>query len=285
MPDRCADATESAGSDQQADENNESFAHGRPSCDLVQQPFVDVVPIDPNVPGIVDPGIVDVPGQGMFETLGTGTPMGALTPGEASSVEPSGIVLPPGLVPSPDPEEGVTAMLGEPAAVPEGHVLPIIEPSDAPPPSKVDIDPATPLPVADIPVPVADIPVPVVDIPVVDPAVPPLEVEVPVHSVPPASGLIPPLLSSVAPSGMPTGPDGELKFIVPSGDVAPMPGMGATCAKLVAQPKRKTAPAVVRTRRIKILLGGDTRSSPWSWVVDLLSSVCLTRHSVDSRSG
>jgi hypothetical protein len=251
MPDRRADATESAGSDQQTDENNESFAHGRPSRDLDQQPFVDMVPTEPNVPGIVDPGIVDVPGQGMSETLGTGTPMGALTPGEASSVEPSGIVLPPGPVPSPSPEEGVAAMLGEPAAAPEGHVLPIIEPSGAPPPSKVDVDPVTPLPVADIPVPVADIPVPVADIPVVDPAVPPLEAAVPVHNVPPASGLVPPLLSSVAPSGMPTGPDGELKFIVPSGDVAPMPGAGATCAKLVAQPKRKTAPAMVRTRRIE----------------------------------
>jgi len=255
MPDRRADATESAGSDQQTDENNESFAHGRPSRDLDQQPFVDMVPTEPNVPGIVDPGIVDVPGQGMSETLGTGTPTGALTPGEASSVEPSGIVLPPGPVPSPSPEEGVAAMLGEPAAAPEGHVLPIIEPSGAPPPSKLDIDPVTPLPVADIPV--------------VDPAVPPLEAAVPVHNVPPASGLVPPLLSSVAPSGMPIGPDGPLKFIVPSGDVAPMPGVGATCAKLVAQPKRKRAPAMVRTRRIETSPCWRHKvvsSSPWSRV-------------------
>jgi hypothetical protein len=157
----------------------------------------------------------------------------------------------------------------------------MIEPSGAPPPSKVDIDPATPLPIADIPVPVADIPV-------VDPAVPPLEAAVPVHNVPPASGLIPPLLSSVAPSGMPTGPDGELKFIVPSGDVAPMPGVGATCAKLAAQLKRKTAPAVVRTRRIEASPCWRHKvasSSPWSRVVDLLSSVRVTRHSVDSPSG
>jgi hypothetical protein len=213
--------------------------------------------------------------------------MGALTPGEASSVEPSGIVLPPGLVPSPDPEEGVTAMLGEPAAVPEGHVLPIIEPSGAPPPSKVDIDPATPLPVADIPVPVADIPVPVADIPVVDPAVPPLEAAVPVHNVPPASGLIPPLLSSVAPSGMPAGPDGELKFIVPSGDVAPMPGMGATCAKLVAQPKRKTAPAMIRTRRIEASPCWRHKSCLRRRVAgnqSLVDRCRLTRRSADSPS-
>ena len=184
------------------------------------------MPVEPNVPVIVVPVIVDVPGQGVAEMLGGGTPMVVLSPGVPTSVAPSGIVLPLPMVPSPNPAAGVIAVPDAVPPVPVAaglQVLAIDEPDIVPPPSKVELDPAIPLPVADIPVPPADIPVPTADIPVLD-------VAVPAHNVPPASGLTPPVLSSVAPSGMPTGPDGPLKFIVPSGDVAPRPGMGLTCA-------------------------------------------------------
>src|SRR3979411_2468942 len=47
----------------------------RPSACFAQQPFIDVVPVEPNAPVVVVPVIADVPGQGVAETLGAGTPM------------------------------------------------------------------------------------------------------------------------------------------------------------------------------------------------------------------
>jgi hypothetical protein len=193
---------------------------------------MDVVPVEPNVPVIVDG-----PGQGVAEMLGSGTPMVVLSPGVPTSVAPSGIVLAPLVVPSPSPAEGVVAAPCEVLVAPVLQVLAIDEPDVAPPPSKVELAPAIPVPDGVIPEPV--------------PAVPMLDVPVPGHNVPPASGLIPPVLSSVAPSGMPTGPDGALKFIVPSGDVAPMPGVGAVCANPLLQPRRKMAAVMARSRRMK----------------------------------
>jgi hypothetical protein len=218
-------------------------------CD--QQPFIDVVPVEPNVPVVGVPVIVDVPGQGVAEMLGSGTPMVALSPGVPTSVAPSGIALPPAAVPIPNPAEGVTAVPAAapvvPAPVAAGTQAPA---TDAPPPSKVEVglDPATPVPDVIVPVIGPEIPLPDVVIPALEPAVPATLG----HKVPPASGLSPPVLSSVAPSGMPSGPDGALKFIVPSGDVAPMPGAGPTCAKLLPQPRRKITPVIVRVRRIEV---------------------------------
>jgi hypothetical protein len=214
---------------------------------MPQQPVANVVPVEPDIPLVVVPAIVDVPGQGVAETLGTGTPMGALTPEVPSSVAPSGIVLPLPMVPSPDPAAGVAAVPAAAPVVPEPQVLPVVEPGVAPPPSKVELDPEIPLPEPVIPEldPV---------IPVLDPTVPVMGVVAPKHDMPPASGLIPPVLSSVAPSGMPTDPEGVLKFIVPSGDVAPMPGMGLTCAKLLAPPRRTMTAAMARIRRIEASL-------------------------------
>jgi hypothetical protein len=208
-----------------------------------------VVPVEPNVPLVVVPVIADVPGQGVAEMLGSGTPMVVLSPGVPTSVAPSGIVLPLPMVPSPSPAAGVIAVPAEVPPVPVAagtHALP----TDAPPPSKVEVelDPAMPEPDVIIPVIGPEIPLPDVVIPVLEPAVPATLG----HNVPPASGLIPPVLSSVAPSGMPAGPDGALKFIVPSGDVAPMPGVGPTCAKLLLQPRRKMTPVMVRARRIEV---------------------------------
>jgi hypothetical protein len=206
-----------------------------------------VVPVEPNVPVIVVPVIVDVPGQGVAEMLGIGTPMVVLSPGVPTSVAPSGIVLPLPMVPSPSPAAGVIAVPDAVPLVPVAAGLHVLA-TDEPPPSKVELDPAIPVP--DVIIPVLDPEIPLLDvvIPVLEPAVPAMLG----HNVPLASGLIPPVLSSVAPSGMPTGPAGALKFIVPSGDVAPMPGVGATCAKLLPQPSRKITPVMVRARRIEV---------------------------------
>jgi hypothetical protein len=209
-----------------------------------------VVPVAPNVPVIAVPVVGDVPGQGVAEMLGSGTPIVVLSPGVPTSVAPSGIVAPLPTVPSPNPAAGVIAVPGEVPLVPVAAGLQVLatdEPDIAPPPSKVELDPAIPVPDVVIPVLGPEIPLPDAVVPMLEPAVPAGLA----HNVPPASGLIPPLLSSVAPSGMPTGPDGALKFIVPSGDVAPMPGVGPTCAKLLPQPRRKMTPAMVRACRIE----------------------------------
>jgi hypothetical protein len=150
-------------------------------------------------------------------------------------VAPSGIVLRPLVL--PDPASGVIAEPDEPPpalpVAPEAQVL-VVEPDITPPPSKEVLDP--------------DIPVP--DIPVLDPEVPVLVVVA--HDVVLESGLNPPPSSSVAPIGMPTGPDGEeLKFIEPAGDVAPMPGVGAVCANPLLQSTRKMTAAMARSRRIE----------------------------------
>jgi hypothetical protein len=192
-----------------------------------------VAPVEPNVPLIVVPVVGVVPGQGVAEMLGSGTPMVVLSPGVPTSVAPSGIVLPLPIVPIPNPAAGVIAVPGEVPVVPVTAGLQLLasdEPNIAPPPSKVELDPAMPVPDVVIPVPEPDVTPPEAVMPVLEPAVPVLDVAVPAHKVPPASGLSPPLSSSVAPNGMPTGPDGPLEFIVPSGDVAPMPGVGLTCA-------------------------------------------------------
>jgi hypothetical protein len=214
-----------------------------------------VVPIEPNVPVIIVPVVGDVPGQGVAEMLGSGMPMVVLSPGVPTSVAPSGIVLPLPMLPSPSPAAGVIAVPDAVPPVPVAaglQVLAIDEPDIVPPPSKVELDPAMPVPDVIIPVLDPEIPLPDVVIPVLEPAIPVLDVAVPAHNVPPASGLSPPVLSSVAPSGMPMGPDGALKFIVPSGDVAPMPGVGPTCAKLLPQPRRKMTPVMVRARSIEV---------------------------------
>jgi hypothetical protein len=62
------------------------------------------------------------------------------------------------------------------------------------------------------------------------------------------SGLIPGWLSSVAPSGMVL----ELEGAVPSGEVAPMPEVGAVCAHAAATPINQIITAKVHARRIGV---------------------------------
>lgn len=205
-----------------------------------------IVPVGPNVPVVKDPG------QGVAETLGTGMPTVVLSPAVPNSVAPSGIVPPPPADPRLRPVVGVTPMPGPlAAALPvafEPQELPMMEPNVVPPPSNEELDPVMPVfePAMLVPEPITPVLDPV--IPVLDPVMPVLVVGAPKQGVVPASGLIPPGLSSVAPSGIPTGPDGALKFIVPSGDVAPMPGEGLTWARPLLQPTSKMTMA--RSRRI-----------------------------------
>src|SRR5215472_3084597 len=197
------------------------------------------------LPGeIPAPPIVEVLPQVEVPIPGAGTPTSGLTPGLVSSTEPSGIVL-PALPGSCSPADGVLAS-GSEAAVPVVlQLLATAEPSELPPPSKL-------LPVVLLPMPEP--------IEVAPPSKTPVLAVVPTaHGVTHGSGLVPPVSSSVDPSGMPTGPDDALKFIVPSGEVAPMPGVGAVCADAALVAAIATSAANAKSARIDIL--GSNRAA------------------------
>jgi hypothetical protein len=157
----------------------------------------------------------------------------------------------------------------DPIALPDAVALQVVEvalvePGIAPPPSNVDIDPANP---------VAD---------VVDPE----------QGFVPAVGLRPPVFNSVAPRGIPLGCDAALKSIVPSGEVAPMPGVGATCAKHGPQPIRQAAAARVIRYRIEASTDSAPQPATRQRIAPLVvqRSACrtlleITSRFVGSRSG
>jgi len=191
------------------------------------------VPIDPVDPAAMplaselpaarpEVAVPSAPAHGLFRLLGAGTPTIGLMPALPSSVAPSGIVPPlscgrPRLdvpvptdvdcgeaVPKVDGVVGVTQLPLDitPAAVPL-----------SPPPSKDEFAPPVELPVIDEP--------PVVLLGVQAEAL---------FIVLLGTGLIPPGSISVAPSGMPV-PVAPLEPGMPSGEVAPMPGvLIAVCA-------------------------------------------------------
>lgn len=158
-------------------------------------------------------------------TPGAGMPIDGLIPGLSSSVAPSGIVVVVPVPGTPSPEAGVFAMPGEVLVALVPQLVPIPELENVPPPSKGPLDPEEPL----------------------------LDIAPVAHCVTPGSGLVPPVSISVAPSGIPTGPDGALKFALPSGDVAPMPGTGAVWANAPVQPAIMRAAARETSRRIEDL--------------------------------
>jgi hypothetical protein len=196
-------------------------------------PVVPAAPGEFNVPNV--PVVGERPVQGETETPGTGSSVVGLSPGVPSSVEPSGIV--PLLI---DP--GVNLAVVDPVIIDvDPSALPnvvelqvvavaLVEPGIVPPPSNVDIDPANP---------VAD-------------------VVAPEQGLVLAVGLRPPVFNSVAPRGIPLVCDAVLRSIVPSGEVAPMPGVGAICAKHGPQPIRQAATAMVIMDRIE----ASTDSAP-----------------------
>jgi hypothetical protein len=79
---------------------------------------------------------------------------------------------------------------------------------------------------------------------------------IPIEAVPGSAGLIPGDASSVAPMGIPVGATGE-PGTIPSGEVAPIPGVGLpippTWAKAGLQPKSAASIAAAIARRILIL--------------------------------
>jgi hypothetical protein len=168
-------------------------------------------------PGRLGAGITatlgaEVLGFGMpgFAMLGAGFVVTGLSPAAPSSVAPSGIVLLPAVGPPVvAPACGVPPMPAELPAVEEAQAL---EFDITLPPSKVERDPATPLPEAAMP--------------------------------PHGDGLSPPGLSSVAPRGIPFDCVLNPELPVPSGDVAPIPGVGLTCANPTAQVLSQTSAAV-----------------------------------------
>jgi hypothetical protein len=201
-------------------------------------PGIPVVPDIPTVPDV--PIIVEVPGQGTAVALGVVRGVVGLSPALPSSVAPSGIaplIVDPAVNPVlVDPALIVPMSVDDPAtpsalpAVVELQPVEVIEFDTEPPPSNVDIDP---------------------DIPIVDPDIPVPVVPVVIHGVVLIMGLSPPEFSSVAPNGIPVPCEGALEDVAPRGDVAPMPGIGATCAKLGPPLKIIRLAAMVRTRRIE----------------------------------
>jgi hypothetical protein len=175
------------------------------------------------------------------DELGVGTTTNGLIPALPISTEPKGMPVratPPGDV--DDVAGADDALLLEP--VPQTTALPGSDvPIPIPPPSyvlKPDVpDDAPPMAEHVVPKPVVPVPLMI--------------------------GLSPGDASSVAPMGIPVGGTGE-PGVMPSGEVAAMPGVGMptppTCAYTGGQPSRAASIAVVNKRRIMIFIPCPTFS-------------------------
>jgi hypothetical protein len=175
--------------------------------------------------------------------LGVGTTSNGLTPALPISTEPNGIPVraaPPGEVGDVAAEdEALLLELGPhvpEVAAPPGNV-PV--PTPSPPPSKFVLKPDIPPDIPNDGPPTAKHVVPFPVIPI----------------VPAGAPLTPGDASSVAPMGIPVGGTGE-PAAMPSGEVAPIPGVGLpippTCANAGMQPKSAACIAAINTRRILI---------------------------------
>jgi hypothetical protein len=185
------------------------------------EPVVLVMPLmlDVDAIGVIEPPRLMVQGLGKPGDVTMGLTPPLLSSVESRGIEPTGAT--PGAEPAVAPLK-VDAALVVPDAVP-----PAPQPDDVdapivlvsmPAPSKVEAEPVMP----EIPVP-DDIPVP--DTP--DMALP--DIPAARHGFvlaiePNGDGLRPPGESSVAPSGIPTGPTAEVAPGIPSGVVAPIAG-------------------------------------------------------------
>jgi hypothetical protein len=204
-----------------------------------------LVVVDETIGGDVTVGIVGnngaVPTVG--NTLIVGTAAAELTPRLLISIEPNGIpvrALPPDVVGDVDVGVDDEAILLEPAPhipddpdvcsapedvdipddvdVPDIAVVPDVaavagaaDPAATPPPSKLAVDPN--IPDGEVPVVEHVVPLPGIEIVPVTPLVGP--------------GLIPGDASSVAPIGIPVPPT-DTPGLLPSGEVMPSEGVGAT---------------------------------------------------------
>ena len=179
--------------------------------------------------------------------LGVGTTSNGLTPALPISTEPNGIPVraaPPGDLGDVAADDEALLLELVPhvpeVAAPPGNV-PV--PAPSPPPSKFVLEP-------DIP----DDGLPIAKHVVLFPVIP---------IVAAAAGLSPGDASSVAPMGIPAGGTGE-PAAKPSGEVAPIPGVGLpippTCANAGMQPKSAACIAIINTRRIMISIVRAQRS-------------------------
>src|SRR5580704_14836508 len=174
--------------------------------------------------------------------LGVGTTSNGLTPALPISTEPNGIPVrgrPPG-----DVGDVVALVLELVPQAPDIAALPGSDvPVPVPPPSKVVLEPD--IPDDGLPMTKHVVPFPVIPI------------------VPAGAPLSPGDASSVAPMGIPAGGTGE-PGAMPSGDVAPIPGVGLpippTCANAGMQPKSAACIAAINTRRIMISIVRAQRS-------------------------
>jgi hypothetical protein len=164
------------------------------------RPVVDAEPLRPVVQGLGRPGEV---------TIG-------LTPAPPNSVEPRGIEpmgAVPGAMPAVDPlkvEGGMVVPDAVPPAPQEVSADVPAEPAPMPALSKVEEELATP----DVPAPAE-----------LNTGVPVLAQGIMLAVGSSAVGLRPPGESSVAPSGIPTGPADEVAPGTPSGEVSPIEGL------------------------------------------------------------
>jgi hypothetical protein len=218
--------------------------------------------------GIV--GAAEIPSELVVgSTLIVGTAAAELIPRLPISVDPSGIPVraaPPGVV--GDVDEGVEeeAMLLEP----EPHIPDMPEVGDIPDEADMGDDVA----VAGAAAPTA---IPPPSKLVVDPNIP--DGEVPkveqfallpdIEAVPVTSGagLIPGDAISVAPKGMPVGETVD-PVVMPSGEVAPMLGVGLTIPLTCALAALQTTSAG-RTAAINAALTRDLRFSMHAWLSDI----------------
>jgi hypothetical protein len=230
------------------------------------------------VDGDVTVGIVGI--TGAAPTVGNapivGTAAAELTPRLPISVDPSGIPVrapPPGVVGDVGVDDEITLLEPEPhipddpdvSSIPEVVDVPDVAdiPADVDIPDEVDIPDVAALAGAALP---TAIPPPsklAVDPNIVDGAVPKVEHVVPllvlgVIDVPvtPGIGLTPGEATSVAPNGIPVGATAEF-VVMPSGEVAPMVGVGATipvtCAMAALQTKRAGRTAATNANFMGVL--------------------------------
>src|SRR6516165_3423732 len=175
---------------------------------------------------------------------------GGLTPPLPSSVEPSGIPAGPTDEPGPiDEASGGDAV----AAQTPGALAAIPPPSKSAGPDSPGIELAMPA-----------------DAPVIGPPAPadtgadeaPAHVAPITGDAPDVIGLTPGVASSVAPMGIPVCPTGA--FGMPSGDVMPSAGSGATfmraCAEAKPQPKRTAAVAIAK----RVIIGRLHNPAIWA---------------------
>jgi hypothetical protein len=202
------------------------------------------IPIDP-----VNPLVIVEPTHGVAVMLGAGTPINELTPPLSISVAPRGIAPPlrPNVALAPGIDSG-EAIPADETTPDDGKAQPfevVAEPMP-PPPSNDDVVPVVPEAVPPV-------------IPVEDPAIP-VEDEVLTQVVvldvgPIGAGPMPPGSIAIAPSGIPVERPGDVEPGMPSGDVAPSPGVVMTlCARPASQLKRSTT-AAMNNRRIKTSSG------------------------------